>query len=65
METVPLHRRAGLSLALAVVFLAPTLVKMSSLVDAGAVRWVEILTLLAGGMASGALLTRGIQAWRG
>lgn len=65
MESGNLRRRAGLFFALAVVFLAPAVVKILTLVDTGAVRWVEILTIFVGGMAGGTLVTRGIQAWRG
>jgi hypothetical protein len=64
MENQSLRRRAGAFFALGVIFLAPTLVKMSNLVDAGRLRWVEVLTLVVGGFASGVLLSHAAIAWK-
>jgi|CXWL01.1.fsa_nt_gi hypothetical protein len=57
-------RRPLAYLGLSLVFLAPALVKLSNLVDAGRLRWVEGLTLFVGGLAGGALMTRAAHAWR-
>ncbi len=61
---MPLRKKAAPLFVLAVVFLLPAIERMTTLVEAGNVRAVDLAMIAAGGFVSGALLASGISSWK-